>query len=569
MQHRRILVPLALAGSFGIALAPSFAAASTTPHSAASSVFGSAASKNGALNFSSPASKSVYSRHAVSSSGIKANTTAATTNPDLTIAIGAVQTSAYGMELVAGISGLNSGSATLTVNWGDGSTPKTYTVAQGTTSLEEPYTYSAVGTYTITATLDDGSGGDTATNSVLVQTASEYTPYGPVRILDTRIGTGATKGAVAAHGTVKLQVTGAGTSGNTVPAGITAVVLNVTATQPTASGVVTAYNDEDADGYSLTAPSTSNLNFGKGQTVANLVVVPVGADGVVDLYNNSSGVTQMVADVEGYYTTSAASTYKPVTPKRILDTRKGTGTGKVAKVASDGTVTLKVAGDGTVPSTATAVQLNITVTNGTHNGNITAYAGNGTPTSTSNVNYAIGQTVANSAIVPLGTSGTGTGELSLYNSSGGTVDLIADVSGYYLPSADGGSTYVPLYEPTRLYDSRVKGNGVFDGPLSAGKTVPFPITYDTGETAFVLNATVTSTTGAGYLELYPYNSSATALPGTSTLNWVKGQTIPNTAVVSAGTVLDKNFDSYDLGMYIGGTGTAQVVLDAFGFFPSN
>jgi hypothetical protein len=504
----------------------------------------------------------------VSSSGVKANTTAKTSNPGLTVAIGAVQMSAYGMELVVEIEGLTSGSATLTVDWGDGTT-KTYTVAQGTTSLEEPYTYSTVGTYTITATLDDGSGGDTATNSVLVQTASDYMPYGPVRILDTRIGTGASKAAVAAHGTLKLKVTGAGISGNTIPSGISAVVLNLTATQPTASGVVTAYNDEDADGYSLDAPETSNLNFGKGQTVANLVVVPVGADGVVDLYNNSSGVTQMVADVEGYYTTSTASTYKPVTPKRILDTRKGTGTGKIAKVASDGTVTLKVAGDGTVPSTATAVQLNITVTNGTHNGNITAYAGNGTATTTSNVNYAIGQTVANSAIVPLGTTGTGTGELSLYNSSGGTVDLIADVSGYYLPSADGGSTYIPLYQPTRLYDSREKGNGVFDGPLSAGKTVPFPITPDTEETAFVLNATVTSTTGAGYLELYPYNGSSTALPGTSTLNWVKGQTIPNTAVVSAGTVLDKNFDSYDLGMYIGGTGTAQVVLDAFGFFPSN
>ena len=44
-------------------------------------------------------------------------------------------------------------------------------------------------------------------------------------------------------------------------------------------------------------PSTSNLNFSAGETVPNLVVVPVGADGKVDIYNGSSGATPIVADV--------------------------------------------------------------------------------------------------------------------------------------------------------------------------------------------------------------------------------------------------------------------------------
>ena len=37
-----------------------------------------------------------------------------------------------------------------------------------------------------------------------------------------------------------------------------------------------------------------------GQTVANLVVVPVGTDGNVMLFNGSPGATDLIADVVGY-----------------------------------------------------------------------------------------------------------------------------------------------------------------------------------------------------------------------------------------------------------------------------
>jgi hypothetical protein len=565
VRHRRLLVPLALAGSFGIALAPTFAAASTASHSAASAAFGSAASKAGFKAFNSPVSKSVFTRHAVTSSSKTAATTSGTSNPDLAIGIAGGQTSARGIELFVAVEGLTNGSGTLTITWGDGTT-KSVTVAAGTASLTYSHTYASLGTYEVSASLSD-SYGDTASNSSEVQTASDYTPYGPYRVLDTRAGTGASKAAVAAHGTLKLKVVGKGTTGDTIPSGITAVVLNLTATQTNASGVLTAYNDQDVYGDPLDAPETSNLNFGKGQTVANLVVVPVGANGVVDFYNNSTGTTQVVADVEGYYTAATADAYQPITPTRVLDTRKGTGTGgKIAKIAAGGSVTLKIGGNGTVPASTTAVQLNITAVNGTHSGNISADPGTSTSIASSNLNYGPNQTIANSAIVPLGELSTDSGELTLTNSSSGTVDLVADVSGYYEAAANGGSAYIPLYAPMRIYDSRVKNNGVFDGPLTAGKSIAFPITSDTLETAFVLNATVTSTTGNGYLELYPYNGSSTALPGTSTLNYAKGQTVPNLAVVSAGTVYDSKWGSYDLGVYLGGTGTAQLVFDAFGFF---
>jgi hypothetical protein len=122
--------------------------------------------------------------------------------------------------------------------------------------------------------------------------------------LDTRAGVGAAKVAVAAGGTVHLQVAGRGG----VPAsGVSAVVLNVTVTAPTSAGFITVYGDGTA------RPTASNLNFVKGQTVPNLVIAPVGANGKVDLYNGSAGTVQLIGDVSGYYR-SGASTLKWSTP---------------------------------------------------------------------------------------------------------------------------------------------------------------------------------------------------------------------------------------------------------------
>lgn len=73
------------------------------------------------------------------------------------------------------------------------------------------------------------------------------------------------------------------------------MALNVTVTEPASSGFVTVYGDGTA------LPVASNLNFVPAQTVPNLVLAPVGANGMVDLYNGSAGTIQLVADVCGYY----------------------------------------------------------------------------------------------------------------------------------------------------------------------------------------------------------------------------------------------------------------------------
>jgi hypothetical protein len=99
-------------------------------------------------------------------------------------------------------------------------------------------------------------------------------------------------GPVQPGGTVSLPVLG---QGGVPTTGVSAVVLNVTATEPTAPGYITVYPD------GVSQPLASNLNFSPGQTVPNLVIAPVGADGKVDFYNGSGGTVQLVADVNGYF----------------------------------------------------------------------------------------------------------------------------------------------------------------------------------------------------------------------------------------------------------------------------
>jgi hypothetical protein len=127
-------------------------------------------------------------------------------------------------------------------------------------------------------------------------TPGGFTSLAPSRLLDTRSGVGVVKAAaVAAGGTVHLQVTG---RGGVPAAGVSAVVLNVTVTAPAAAGFLTVYGDGTA------LPGASNLNFVKSQSVPNLVIAPVGANGKVALFNGSGGTVQLVADVSGYWTLS-------------------------------------------------------------------------------------------------------------------------------------------------------------------------------------------------------------------------------------------------------------------------
>ena len=375
--------------------------------------------------------------------------------------------------------------------------------------------------------------------------AGGFTPLSPSRILDTRIAIGAT-GPVLAGGTVTLTVAGRGG----VPlTGAGAVVLNVTVTQPKGGGYLTVWPDGS------TRPTASNLDFSPGQTVPNLVVARLGADGKVKLYNGSGGTVQLIGDVAGYFGAGAPGPggLAPLTPSRILDSRIGIGSG--GPVPAGGTVTLTVTGRGGVPASgAGAVVLNVTVTQPKSGGYLTVWPDGTTRPTASNLDFSPGLTVSNLVIAQLGSDG----KVKLYNGSGGTVQMIGDVAGYFAVGAPGPGGLFPL-APSRIMDSRV-GSGA-TGPILVDETVPLQVAGrggvpPSGAGAAILNVTVTQPKAGGYLTVWPAGSTR---PTASNLDFSAGQTVPNLVVASIG-------DQGQVALYNGSAGTLHLIGDVLGYF---
>ncbi|MFF7182763.1 protease pro-enzyme activation domain-containing protein [Streptomyces sp. NPDC008121] len=375
--------------------------------------------------------------------------------------------------------------------------------------------------------------------------AGTFDALPPSRVLDTRYAIGRPGTTpVAANGTVKLKVAG---NGGVPAAGVTAVVLNVTAVSPSATGHLIAYPS------GTTRPTSSNMNWLKGQIVPNLVTVPVGKDGSVDLFNAGGGTTHFVADVSGYFSTgTAGSTYVPKGPSRVLDTRNGTGRPGTAPVAGKGTVSLKVAGAGGVPAEgATAVVLNVTATAAASTGHLIAYPNGTAQPTASNINWLKGQTRPNMVVLPIGTDG----KVNLHNAGLGTVHFIADVFGYYTATSDGGTFHTA--GPSRLLDTRYALGTARNTPVPGGANLI--LSLNDGHTlskakAVVLNVTVTAPTSNGFLTVWP---DGTPLPNASNLNWTKGATVANLVtvpVVNGKIAFRPN------------AGSAHVIADLFGYY---
>jgi hypothetical protein len=399
------------------------------------------------------------------------------------------------------------------------------------------------GTCSITYYCTAGTGYDGPTglgtpDGVSAFLSSYYQPITPTRFLDTRNGTGGTTGPVKADGTVKLQIAGV----NGIPSpNVTAVAINLTATDESSSGDIVAYPDGTA------LPGTSNLNYPAGTDVANLAIVPVGADGAIDLYNASSGTTQLVGDVSGYFTSDITAagdtTYTPLTPTRVLDTRNAIG-GPKAKLAGGGTLVLQIGGANGIPSGVSAVAINLTAVDESGSGFLTGYAdGTATP-ATSGLQFGT-SAIAGLAIVAVGADG----KIDIHDTGTSSTDVVGDVSGYFTAGTTG-ETYraLPL---TRLVDTRTSKAVAAGGTLAVtpGSLIVAP------QQTPVANVTVTDGSSGGDLIVYP---AGTSRPGTSNVNYIKDQTIANLAIAATG---DGTADIYN-----DSSGTVEVIVDCSGYF---
>jgi hypothetical protein len=455
------------------------------------------------------------------------------------------------------------GSATVTWNSGpvDSTVPPitSYTVISsggGQATAPAPTNHIVIaglssGPHTFTVTANNSWGASpqsTASNQISPLPGGTFNALAPSRILDTRTGNGGFPvSRVAANTGINLTVLGAGG----VPAtGVSAVVLNVTVTAPTGAGFVTAYPTGSL------RPNASNLNFGRSQTVANLVEVAVGANGQVTLYVGGASA-DVLADVGGWvgdntdsYTPSGL--FDALAPSRILDTRTGNGA-PVRKLGPNQTLTLQVSGRGGVPgaSDVSAIVLNVTATGPTEHGYLSIYPTGAVSPVASNLNFAAGETVANRVMVALGTGG----QITIANGPG-SVNIVADVNGYFsgATSAMGGSPYVAA-TPSRLFDSRS-----CRCKLRAGSVVDLTLRPTVTMTGLVLNVTATNTTGHGFLTIYPDDGSHGLVrpPTASDVNYSPGDTVPNMTVVQLPQ--DHAFNIFN------GGGSANVVVDLDGYY---
>jgi surface antigen len=369
-----------------------------------------------------------------------------------------------------------------------------------------------------------------------------YQPVTPLRILDTRSGVGGSTGAVG-QTKIDLAVTGAG---GVPSSGVKAVVLNLAETGGTAAldSWVTVW---PAGG---TQPGTANLNYAPGQTTSNTVIVEVGAANKVSLAVGR-GTAHLVADVQGWFPT--ASTYTPVPPTRILDTRGSTGgsPGAVGQTA----IELKVTNVGGVPNNGVgAVVLNLAETSNTNTLDswVTAWPTGSANPGTANLNYAPGKTVSNLVIAQVGNGG----KVSLAVARG-TAHLIVDVQGW-LPTG----TSFNAFNPVRILDTR-SGVGGFTGAVGQTKidvTVTGVAGVPTsGVGAVVLNLAETSNnnTADSWVTAWP---AGLATPVAANLNYAPAQTASNLVIVQVGS-------GGKISLVVG-RNTTQLILDIQGWFPS-
>ena len=248
--------------------------------------------------------------------------------------------------------------------------------------------------------------------------AGRFVPINPRRALDTRplqsgpVPVGWTAHRPAIGESVRVEVP----SGIGVPTtGVSALVVNVTATESGGSGFLQALPTGGALGQ------TSTVNYVAGENAATHAIVPLGPDGTISIF--TSNTAHIVVDVMGYITdgtaaVSAAGRFVPVTPSRFYDSRIAPN----SIHAGHSTVTLAFAG---LPAGTSAISMNLTSDAAVGTGFVTAYPSDGSLPLTSSLNFVATTPVANAALVKLSAGGA----MNTYVNV--ATHVIIDANGYF------------------------------------------------------------------------------------------------------------------------------------------
>ncbi len=229
-----------------------------------------------------------------------------------------------------------------------------------------------------------------------------------------------------------------------------------------------------------------------------------------------------------------------VQPCRLADTRN-----PGAQWVAPTTLRVTVAGQCGVPAGATAAAITVTVTAPPTAGFAAAYPTGSERPEVSVVNYEVGQTRANGAIVALSPQGT----IDVFASSAAI--LIVDVSGAFYPTGAAAAGRFVGVRPTRVVDTRISLD-----PLRIGqtRTIPLPAFVPQDATAIAVTVTIVGTSGAGWVTAF---RPGTALPNASVVNADRPGQIRAAGFVASVTAAGFNLYS---------TVAANVIVDISGYF---
>ena len=287
-------------------------------------------------------------------------------------------------------------------------------------------------------------------------TGSRLEVTNPGRILDTRmdntpIGSGQTRSLQIRGADTIADGSGAPLRTDIVPdrASVTAALVNLTLVNRSPASqrtFVTATPDPIETG----AVNPSSSNVAAGGIKANMAVVPVGSDGQIQLFNHA-GDLHLVVDVLGYFErgVNAESNRGRVVPLdspfRAFDTREPEFGDAPLRHGSEeewsfeafvGSVTLNPGTESEVVGPAqqgligSLVAINLQPLYRSHTGDYSSYL-TLAPVDTdegesSNVNFFLGEVVANMSLINYGTKGDDDHVVKAYNAYG-SIDYLLDV----------------------------------------------------------------------------------------------------------------------------------------------
>ncbi|MCU1393928.1 MAG: hypothetical protein JWM34_2356 [Ilumatobacteraceae bacterium] len=336
--------------------------------------------------------------------------------------------------------------------------------------------------------------------------ATGFHAIAPARLLDTR-DSGVMLRAGCAN-VVDLSTNDA------IPVDAEALALNVTTVGAASRGFVTVYP------CGSPRPASSNVNTRQRDATANSVLVQLDDTHQICIYTQTA--LHVIVDMTGWFGHFGAP-YRAVPSTRVLDTRTTLrpdgGSGLVAPRTE-----LRVPIGGTaVSDEARAVSVNVTTTDATQAGFVTAYPCSSTRPATSTVNFMPGEVRSNHIVVGLDTDGS----ICLWSNV--AVAMVVDVEGWFGGDPNAGTFFQPLLG-SRVLDTR-DGTGGVTGKVAANTSISFDPSdharLPLGSTV-ALNVISTDADAPGFVTLYPCGSPQ---PSTSSVNAVVGTEATNVAFV--------------------------------------